>query len=488
MSELTIILHSMLHSADNNSTFSTALPRPRSSIFLCAAFLAGLLTPTFSAAQSTPEEIQKRILETVERSRQAASASSAPAESPTTAAIAATPTPAPTVIAPPAPAPQKSAGLVPSIAPASTPTLAPRTLALPQPVQERHLVVRKGKLPAAGQYWDFQRWFQQHAVLSVIVAGDDREQLANVLTKLAVLKEQKVMIGQMILVGAELGPELERGGPLPNPANASRGETPEQFMDEVRHPKPTELGMLGRRLLLLKSEVVDASKYLEKFQISKSPTWIVRYRGQDYVFEGRFDPKQLFSQDGAFLQGEGQNPSGDVIDQYNLLDKKIPIAVHETRAGNKFPKQSAKELVTSEQLMSGQANYFTAAKTRAISYSPIGGELPRAAGLFDGKNRCTRSAVRLDKILMYTEQLEWFDLVYYDFNDAQQSKRASAWELPSAPYLEGDLYNPYRLRDEQQDYGRLFKIRCLPTRVHYLNKDSVPYFEYREGESAWSRE
>jgi hypothetical protein len=111
--------------------------------------------------------------------------------------------------------------------------------------------------------------------------------------------------------------------------------------------------------------------------------------------------------------------------------------------------------------------------------------LPVGAGTYDGKPACQESAIRRQPVLLDSEQLSLFDMLIYDYRDTTQVQKAAHWELPTVPYIEGDLVNPYRDYNPQQNWARFFDIHCLPTRIHYPMIDGVRYEEYREGGRAW---
>ncbi len=148
------------------------------------------------------------------------------------------------------------------------------------------------------------------------------------------------------------------------------------------------------------------------------------------------------------------------------LTEEPAVAVHKTRAaGNSFGDGSAS----------------------TFAFHLSFGKLPLGVGKYDAKPNCTASAVRHAPVVYDSSELAWFDMVVYSYEDNRQVARAEAWELPTAPYLEGDLYNPYRSRDLQQSFLRVFDIRCLPTRFHYITLNGERVLEYREGERAWDK-
>lgn len=104
---------------------------------------------------------------------------------------------------------------------------------------------------------------------------------------------------------------------------------------------------------------------------------------------------------------------------------------------------------------------------------------------YDGKPDCAVAQVRENPVLFDSPELGLFDIVYYNPDDPKQVRRAEMWHGPTAPFLVGDLANPYRLPDRQQEFGRFFDIRCLPTRVRYVYQGENRVEQFREGEYAW---
>ena len=122
----------------------------------------------------------------------------------------------------------------------------------------------------------------------------------------------------------------------------------------------------------------------------------------------------------------------------------------------------------------------------AMAYTIKGMKIPPGAGTYDVKPDCSKPDVRRQPVYYDTDELKFFDLLYYNYHSSAQTRQADLWEGPTVPYLEGHLSNPARdHKNLQQEFGRFFDIRCLPTRVHYVFVDGVRWEEYREGERAW---
>ncbi len=130
---------------------------------------------------------------------------------------------------------------------------------------------------------------------------------------------------------------------------------------------------------------------------------------------------------------------------------------------------------------------FTLPQT-ILQFTLVRSALPRGAGTYDGKPNCVKRDIRRNPVLYDSEELDMFDIVYYNPGDPQQVKQAAQRRGSTEPYLVGDIVNPHRTKSTQQELGRFFDIRCLPTRIHYSYRESRRYEEYREGELAWDED
>lgn len=183
-------------------------------------------------------------------------------------------------------------------------------------------------------------------------------------------------------------------------------------------------------------------------------------------------------------------PAISQAQNFNLLDPNVPIASHQKR-GSRFKIEKDFYLKDFVRKMGAPEDSIdkTPEKTPNLifSFRNFVNKLPTGAGTYDGKPDCEGSEVRRAPVLYDSEELKFFDIVYYNYQNSSQTSKSRSWELPTAPYLEGDLFNPYRTYNLQQDLARFFDIRCLPTRIHFPTIDGQKYEEYREGSSAWEK-
>jgi len=162
---------------------------------------------------------------------------------------------------------------------------------------------------------------------------------------------------------------------------------------------------------------------------------------------------------------------------YDFKDPTIKTAKHIKKPSDErfFPKRERE---------AGGPSPFTAVEYRAFVNA-----LPDGAGTYDVKPDCSASAVKRTRVVVSEEYLNLFDIVFYNYHQADQARLSDSWPYPTAPFLEGDTYNPKRSKkDLQQDVARMFGISCLPTRVHFVREaDGRLYEELREGGAAWEQ-
>ncbi len=99
---------------------------------------------------------------------------------------------------------------------------------------------------------------------------------------------------------------------------------------------------------------------------------------------------------------------------------------------------------------------------------------------------CKEAKVRLEEVFAHSAESDRFDMLYYNPYDRDQVRRATEWPGNVTGY-EPKLYleREERRPDFWQDFARLTKVSCLPTRFRFSYVGSHRYREFREGERAW---
>lgn len=313
--------------------------------------------------------------------------------------------------------------------------------------------VRHSTLPTDANYWEYNKWYLSHAVVDVFIRGTEAAHLEQALTEVAELKKRNVLFRRIVVIGGNSFSHLDASSRARLTANP-QGEAAKAVYAQLQ---------LSPRLLPLAKELAlgngaplaDAEGELRAEGIKVSPTWIIHSKGQRYIFEGVHSLTKQFSRTGEFREGE----------EKRVKQADTPL----------FYPADSKNVAPSPAI--------------AYAYRSTDLEPPPGAGTYDVKPDCIKSTIRRVPVLYPSEELNEFDLTYYNYHDAAEVERAKRASTPTVPYLEGDTFNPWRVTPNiPQELGRVFDIRCLPTRVHFTadpDKPGAIVEEYREGEAAW---
>lgn len=165
--------------------------------------------------------------------------------------------------------------------------------------------VVKGSIPSDPNYWNYTNWYKNNSVVSLIVSGEDKEHLIDALKQIKVLKEKNVLIGEILVVGGfsfgDLNNNIKGNTDLKNKISSNAGRlSPEalNFLNQIA--APSELPELAQKLNLGESTFAELAPIIAHYNISLSPSWIIRYKGQDHIYEGNFDITRFFTADGQF--------------------------------------------------------------------------------------------------------------------------------------------------------------------------------------------
>ena len=153
------------------------------------------------------------------------------------------------------------------------------------------------------------------AVLSVVVNGFPRPHLLQVLERLRRAREkQNVRIGDVLVLDdgqqfrlsnifTEEGEQSFRRD-LEEEQDVVPRTALDEFVNGMRQSLPTAARIVVD-MGLRQTEGGDAvaEKIISRLGVTSSPTWVVRYKGKDHVFEGMYEPTELFDNSGNFLLG-----------------------------------------------------------------------------------------------------------------------------------------------------------------------------------------
>lgn len=305
------------------------------------------------------------------------------------------------------------------------------------------------------------------SVAHVIMSAESPSHVSRVLDDVAALERSGVALGEIILVGR---------------ASISEALFPEEL---VTSTTDGNLGKLLRSKALGKGAAVDAVPILDGLSVKLSPTWVIRSRNADYVFEGEQRPRRLFTDTGEFRRDEFVAAS--VAD----LTEPLPLEISGgtarvayragARSGVRFPTggtlnasmgngRKIKDLSVLGSSMQGLV--------RAATFRKYLDALPANAGLAVERQACSASAKRSIAVPLADEQFRNFDLIFYSPNSEQEAALASGF---------GARAQAYGTTDGSVHLANLLQVRCLPTRVRVRNDARSAAVEYLEGALAWSK-
>lgn len=134
------------------------------------------------------------------------------------------------------------------------------------------------------------------AVVSLIVDGKDLRHLNEVINEAKALS-RKVPIRNLLLI--EQMPDLSQM------SNDSVKNSPAEQKKIQLSTQHMQAGMESVRALNLEqSEGKTDLSLLDKLRITNSPTWIVRHKGRNYIYEGLPSIDRYFTANGNFKDGD----------------------------------------------------------------------------------------------------------------------------------------------------------------------------------------
>lgn len=143
------------------------------------------------------------------------------------------------------------------------------------------------------------------AVLSLVVSAYPQTHFVEQLEALEELRHRRrVQVGGVLVVALDFvyqqWNEAEQRGAIPLRSKVNsrqRRRSSRRARDYYLPPALDSLGKLG----LQASGTVSFAEFARRTGVRSSPVWLVRYQGEDYLFEGLRNPEKLFRADGQFL-------------------------------------------------------------------------------------------------------------------------------------------------------------------------------------------
>ncbi len=219
-----------------------------------------------------------------------------------------------------------------------------------------------------------------------------------------------------------------------------------QALDKI----PASQLLLEKLNLAKRPPDVTLDELLQKHHILLSPVWIVEAPdGKQTTYQGAYDPIEFFDEQGRVLKLTPEDRSGTPLGA---------IKENKDRILTLFEPKPVEKPATVEPAV---------AVTRPIK-------------------DCTRSRVR--KLLAGPATfgvLGALDVVLYSAIEPGQIAAAERYSGVALPYKANQKLEEAESAEPILPFLRSLPIRCLPTRVRYINEGAKQYAEYRQGEAAW---
>ena len=308
------------------------------------------------------------------------------------------------------------------------------------------------------------------SVAHLIISSENPSHLARGLKTLADLEARGVTIGEVVLLGQ---------------SSTSEALLPQELQEKTSASPVAEI-LLAHKLT--DGSMFDPEPLLAALHITESPTWVIRSRNSDYVFEGELRPQRLFSADGQFRESDYATPGKS---DSSTLSENLPMAIStgqlhvahhsKSRSGESLPNGPTLKSALSKAKAARDLSALAPAMqsvVRGVSYRRYLDTAPSHAGLAIDKPKCEQNVSRTERVPTLDDQLKRMDLVFYSPHDEQEVARAAEF---------GQNARPYTPQEGLSQLAYLLQIRCLPTRIRVLKRGVQPAIEYREGDAAWER-
>ncbi|HMO16596.1 MAG TPA: hypothetical protein PKA63_02210 [Oligoflexia bacterium] len=148
----------------------------------------------------------------------------------------------------------------------------------------------------------FDSPFKVSPVVSVVISGTNDSHIKEVLSSAVSLSRKVPVRNVVIIANAE---DMQRFSAHQEEAfrtgELSVTKEQQEMLEKlkVQIPKNPFLGYF-RDLKLMPSGFKSGDKLKERLRISHSPTWVVRFEGKDYIYEGYPNIARMFDAKGGF--------------------------------------------------------------------------------------------------------------------------------------------------------------------------------------------
>ena len=161
--------------------------------------------------------------------------------------------------------------------------------------------------------------------------------------------------------------------------------------------------------------------------------------------------------------------------QQYLNDPAVVVARHDTRPSREqLPRNTGERPLDAWGMLfqPSPTNIVKEDKSDLVSYE----KLPN----------CAQSRVETHEVGAVSQLSKAMDIVYYSAEDAEQQVKAKSHKGLTVAYQPALVREPKTgIPNTLQAYARFSQVRCLPTRVRFLDVGSKHYSEIRTGTAAW---
>lgn len=317
-------------------------------------------------------------------------------------------------------------------------------------------------------------------------------------------QEKRVPIGQIVILGADQDFPLYTSGLKQDAKNTqgSRKASKLSVKEKLGMLKSSPLTKFIESNQLSTSSMITAEEVIKRFSVKASPVWVVRHRGIDYMFPGAHHPRDFYNAKGQFLYAdEKQTPVGD-RDSGAFIDSKIPVVLGKMAGGGvKLPdpikmeyKLTLPDDVKKRLSLPSNAVNLPAeltALTLKPKYSQRSTKEPSSGVASSGfalpkLPSCEKSNVFRKQVFHYTPLTNHLDAVYFSPAEDAQQAQAEKWKGHKVIYRGGTTIEPANpTQNPFPMIGVISRMRCLPTRLHFITETGKRFIEYREGAAAW---
>jgi hypothetical protein len=138
--------------------------------------------------------------------------------------------------------------------------------------------------------------FRVKPVVSLLVSGEDMSAALDALDKALILSKSVQVINILIVVKGEKA--ISFSSALSDGSSEEEISLPPAVKGVT--PELERLKYYIQELKLYNASSNDNASIITRLRLSYSPTWIVRYEGQDYVYEGYKNISKYFTKNGEF--------------------------------------------------------------------------------------------------------------------------------------------------------------------------------------------